>query len=166
MSVREGEFRVFGRSHNSEAKAAEAAKLLAKTAPANPPPLPTTSNVALPDSSVLASDLAIIGQNVLLISRGRLQVDGEVRGNINGRDVIVGQTGHVSGVITAQSIEVRGQVKGALRGTNITLQPTAHVDGDIVKMVLVIQEGAHFDGNVRRAKDPSEVTANLEVPGR
>lgn len=151
---------MFGRSSHSESKAAEAAKLQPAAQPSFPPPLPTAP--AAPATSVIAADLVIAGQKVLLISQGRLQVDGEVRGDINGREVIIGQTGNVSGVITAQTIDVRGKVQGALRGTTVMLQPTAHVDGDITKMVLVVQEGAHFDGNVRRAKNDAEITPNLD----
>jgi len=68
----------------------------------------------------------------------------------------------VSGTITAQSVEVRGQVAGALKASMITLHSTARVDGDIIKMTLVIAEGAHFDGNVRRARDNGEITPNLD----
>ena len=35
------------------------------------------------------------------------------------------------------------------------------VEGDIVKQTLSIDEGAQFDGSVRRAKDISEVTPDL-----
>lgn len=151
---------MFGRSSHSETKAAEAAR------PPQPPPAIFTASPAPvpapPVGSVVASDLTILGQKVVLISQGRLQVDGEVRGDINGREVVIGQTGTVTGTITAQSIDVRGKVNGALRGSTITLQPSAHVDGDITKMVLVVQEGAHFDGNVRRARNDGEITPNLD----
>lgn len=149
---------MFGRSSHSEPKVADAAKLL-QPAPSSFP-APSASKSA--NGSVLASDLTIIGQKVLVISQGRLQIDGEIRGDINGREVVIGQTGNVSGTITAQSIDVRGKVNGALRGATVTLQPTARVDGDITKMVLVIQEGAHFDGNVRRARNDGEITPNLD----
>lgn len=111
---------------------------------------------------MLAGDLTVIGQRVLLVSQSRLVIDGEVRGDVNGREVIIGQTGRVTGTIVAQSIEVRGQVSGALKGSLITLHSTAHVDGDIIKQTLVIAEGAHFDGNVRRARDNAEITPNLD----
>lgn len=153
---------MFGRSSSSETKVA------AKPEPAAsfPPPMPVMAATTQVPGSVIASDLSITGEKVLIVSRGRLQIDGEVRGDINGNDVVIGPSGTVTGVVTANSIDVRGHVSGALRGSTITLQPTARVDGDIVKMVLVVQEGAHFDGNVRRAKDASEVTANLgPAPG-
>lgn len=115
-------------------------------------------------ASTLGSDLAIVGQQVTIISQSRLVIDGQVRGDINGREIVVGENGRVSGTIVAQSVEVRGTVTGAIKGSTVTLMPTARVDGDITKMSLIISEGAHLDGNVRRAKDQSEVTPNLTVP--
>ena len=43
----------------------------------------------------------------------------------------------------------------------MNLNATSRVDGDIVKQTLSIDEGAQFDGSVRRAKDVSEVTPDL-----
>lgn len=159
---------MFGRSSHSDNKAADAAKMQQPNPSVFPPAVPAAAApapLAAVAGSVIASDLTIAGQQVLLISQGRLQVDGEVRGDINGREVVIGQSGAVSGTVTAQSIDVRGKVSGALRGASITLQSTARVEGDITKMLLVIQEGAHFDGNVRRAKSDGEVTPNLD-PGQ
>ena len=158
--VGEGFF-VFGRSSSSEVKAPD----LPKPAPppmAMPPAMPMAAPAQMTGGSTLASDLTVIGQRVLLVSQSRLLIDGEVRGDVNGREVIVGQSGRVTGTITAQSVEVRGQVAGALKASMITLHSTARVDGDIIKMTLVIAEGAHFDGNVRRARDNAEITPNLD----
>jgi len=58
-------------------------------------------------------------------------------------------------------IIVQGEVKGALKGSSVNLNATSRVDGDIVKQTLSIDEGAQFDGSVRRAKDPAEVTPDL-----
>ncbi len=154
---------MFGRSSPPEAKPFEPVK---PASPAFPPPI--TSGMApapaAAAASTLGSDLALIGQQVTIISQSRLVIDGQVRGDINGREIVVGENGRVAGTIVAQSVEVRGTVTGAIKGSTVTLMPTARVDGDITKMSLIISEGAHLDGNVRRAKDQSEVTPNLTVP--
>ena len=112
--------------------------------------------------SIIGSDLVILGEKITVITKARLLVDGEVRGDINGKEVIIGKTGKVTGTVAANSIEVHGHVYGAVRAHSVTLHPTAHVDGDIHNQVLKISVGAVFDGRVRRAKDPNELTPILD----
>lgn len=127
---------------------------------------PTTTNTGASGSgafSVLGDDVAIVGERITIVSKARIQIDGEILGNINGQEVIVGPNGRVDGTITARKIEVRGTVNGALKANNVTLQPTAKVDGDIHHQSLAISEGAVFDGRVRRPKDAGELEPNLDV---
>jgi cytoskeletal protein CcmA (bactofilin family) len=111
---------------------------------------------------VIAPDLTIIGQKITLVCKSTLMITGEVVGDINGDDVTVGETGKVTGTITARSISLHGEVKGALRGETVALHSTARLEGDIVQKNLVIAEGAHFDGRVRGAKDASELRPELD----
>lgn len=114
-------------------------------------------------ASVIGPDLSIIGQRITLVCKSTLIVTGEILGDINGSDVTVGDTGKVTGTITARTISVHGQVKGALRAESVTLHATAQIDGDIVQKNLVIAEGAKFDGRVRAAKDASELEPVFDV---
>lgn len=114
-------------------------------------------------ASVIGTDLTIIGEKITIISQNRLQIDGDVRGDVNGKQVIIGEDGSVIGTVSAEAIEVRGGVRGAIRAQAVTLQPTAVVEGDIFHTTLSIAEGAQFDGRVKRAKDPNELKPNLDV---
>ncbi len=116
-----------------------------------------------PQASVIGPDLTIIGQKITLVCKSTLIVTGEILGDINGKEVTVGDTGKVTGTITARNISVHGQVRGALRAESVTLHATAHIDGDIVQKNLVIAEGAKFDGRVRAATDPSELEPIFDV---
>ena len=49
--------------------------------------------------SVISNDLKIIGQGLKIISRGILQVDGEVEGDVAGAEVIIGEQGKVTGTV-------------------------------------------------------------------
>ena len=114
-------------------------------------------------ASVIGPDLSIIGQKITLVCKSTLIVTGEIVGDINGREVTVGDTGKVTGTITARNIAVHGEVKGALRAETVTLHASAHIDGDIVQKNLVIAEGAQFDGRVRAAKDASEFEPEFDI---
>lgn len=145
----------------------------AQTPPATPPAAPLVPQpITMPSAytpepqagggSIIGSDLVIMGDKITVITKTRLVVDGEVRGDINGREVVIGQTGKVTGTVAANTIDVHGHVKGAVKAASVTLHPTAHVDGDIHNQVLKISEGAVFDGRVRRAKDAAELAPILD----
>lgn len=112
-------------------------------------------------TSVLGQDITISGQQLVLKTKGSLLIAGHIQGDVHGEAVTVGETGSVDGTITARTISVLGEVRGALKGSAVILNATSRVDGDIVKQSLVISEGAQFDGSVRRAKDPGEVTPDI-----
>ncbi len=114
-------------------------------------------------SSIIGTDLTILGEKITIISQNRVQIDGDVRGDINGKQVIIGDEGSVIGTVCAESIEVRGGIRGAIKAQTVTLHPTAVVEGDITHQTLAISEGAQFDGRVRRAKDGNELRPNLDV---
>ncbi len=50
-------------------------------------------------ASVIGSDLAIVGQKINIIAQTAVLIDGEVRGDIDGRQVTVGSSGKVTGTI-------------------------------------------------------------------
>lgn len=113
-------------------------------------------------TSVIGDDLAIVGENITIVSQSALHIDGVIEGNINGQEVVVGPHGKVTGTVTANVIRIEGEVHGALKGSSVALMPSARVDGDIFHQMLAISEGAQFDGRVRRPQDISEVTPNLD----
>jgi len=111
--------------------------------------------------SIIGSDLTIMGN---LISKGEIQVDGEVQGDINCLQLVVGEKAKITGGVVAEDVVVRGHVMGSIRGMRVTLQTSSHVEGDIYHQSLAIEQGAYFEGKSRRAEDPSQVTPKLDVP--
>jgi cytoskeletal protein CcmA (bactofilin family) len=116
------------------------------------------------DRSVIGNDLRIIGQGLKIIGRGVLQVDGEIEGDVQGAEVIVGEKGKVTGMVAGQRVVIHGHVSGAVCGKAVALQATSHVEGDVHHMALAIEQGAVFEGRSRRAA--SEGDLNSVVEGR
>src|SRR5690606_1446330 len=102
-------------------------------------------------------------EKITIISQNKLQIDGDIRGDVTGKQVVIGEDGSVIGTVCAEQIEVRGGVRGAIKAQSVTLHPTSVVAGDILHPTLSISEGARFDGRVRRAKDTAEIAPNLDV---
>ena len=107
-------------------------------------------------ASVIGPDLAIVGQKITLVCKTALVISGEVIGDVHGDEVTVGETGKVTGSVSARKLTIQGEINGALRGETVALHATARINGDIVQKNLVIAEGAQFDGRVRSARDPSD----------
>ncbi len=161
---------MFSRGSNSELPKPPLPPTSTELAPSTPPAVPNGNGRTSPfgpavtmGQSVIGTDLAILGQKIIIVSQNKLQIDGDVRGDVNGKEVVIGEEGSIIGTVSADAIEVRGGVRGAIKARNVILHPTAQVEGDIFHQSLAISEGAMFDGRVRRARDVSEVTPNLDV---
>ena len=112
--------------------------------------------------SVIGNDLRITGQGLKIISRGILQVDGDLESDVAGAEVIIGELGRVAGTISAERVIVRGRTSGVIRAMSVALQSSARVEGDIHSMSLTIEQGAEFDGRARRPSNASELRVDLD----
>jgi cytoskeletal protein CcmA (bactofilin family) len=128
-------------------------------------PSQTRSGPSDPGKSIISNDLKIIGQGLKIISRGTLQVDGEVEGDVAGAEVIIGEQGRVTGTVAAERVIVRGRTSGVIRAMTVALQASALVEGDIHHMSLAIEQGAEFDGRCRRPANPTELQVDLDAHG-
>jgi cytoskeletal protein CcmA (bactofilin family) len=102
--------------------------------------------------SIIGADLIVTGN---LISKGQVQVDGEIQGDVHASLVSVGETARVTGSIVGEEVVVRGHVLGSVRGRRVLLQNSSHVEGDVYHQTLAIEQGAYFEGKSRRAEDPT-----------
>ena len=117
------------------------------------PRLSTTKMVP----SIIGDDLTITGN---VTSKGEIQVDGEVQGDIHCSSLLIGEKLQVTGEVVAEDIVVRGRVVGSIKGLRITLQGPSRVEGDIFHQSLAIEQGAYFEGKSRRSDNPlAEVKA-------
>ncbi len=118
------------------------------------------SNKMVP--SIIGADLTITGN---VISKGEVQVDGSIQGDLHCASLIIGEKAEINGVVVAEDVVVRGQVSGSIHGVRVTLQASSQVNGDITHQSLAIEQGAFFEGKSRRADDPIGSAPKLEVPG-
>jgi cytoskeletal protein CcmA (bactofilin family) len=117
------------------------------------------------EKSVIGNDLKIIGQGLKIICRGVLQVDGEIEGDVQAAEVIVGELGKVTGMVAGQQVVVRGKVDGVVCGRRVALQASSNVQGDIHHMSFSIEQGAQFEGRSRRAADEAALTSVIDGRG-
>ena len=126
---------------------------------------PSIREVSSGEKSVIGNDLKIIGQGLKIIGRGTLQVDGEIEGDVQAVEVIIGEQGKVTGMVAGQQVVVRGKVSGVVCAKNVALQASSEVQGDVHHMSFAIEQGAMFEGRSRRAADEAALNSVIEGKG-
>lgn len=120
---------------------------------AAPPVQPLGGRASQSSSSVIGTDLTIVGN---LESKGEIHIEGTVQGDVNASRIVVGSAARITGSLVADDIVVQGTVMGSLRGIRVTLQSASKVEGDIFHQSLAIEQGAYFEGKSRRSDNPKE----------
>jgi cytoskeletal protein CcmA (bactofilin family) len=111
--------------------------------------------------SIIGEDLTITGN---VTSKGEIQVDGTIEGDVNCGSLLLGDKSQITGGVFAEDVVVRGRVIGSIRGLRVTLQAQSHVEGDIYHQSLAIEQGAYFEGKSRRSDDPLAIKASQDKP--
>lgn len=95
---------------------------------------------------------------------GPTRIDGQVDGEISAKDTLtIGESAVVTAQIRAASIVVAGKISGDITAAQrIEIRPSAKVIGNLTAPVLVVHEGAIFEGHCsmqpEAARDDRKVT--------
>jgi cytoskeletal protein CcmA (bactofilin family) len=124
-----------------------------ETSPA-PSPTPADPGAARKSkvATLIAEHMTVEGG---IAGDGELHVDGVVRGDIRVNKLTIGESGHVEGTITAESVENRGRIVGAVTAKQVRLYATAYVDGDVTHEQLAMELGAFFQGRSLKFQRPA-----------
>jgi cytoskeletal protein CcmA (bactofilin family) len=106
--------------------------------------------------SIISPDLRINGD---MVCSGDIQIDGWVEGDIQSRNVVVGEGATVHGAIQGENVRICGIINGQIRADNVTLEKTARVTGDILHKSLSIEQGAFLEGMCKR------IDSSVATPG-
>ena len=121
-----------------------------KPAMATPRPAPAATNHAYLDAGSRISGK--------LSFEGPTRIDGQVDGEITGKDSLtIGESAMVTAQIRAAAIIVAGKVSGDIIASNrIEIRPSAKVIGNLTAPVLVVHEGALFEGHCAMQPEASQ----------
>jgi len=102
-------------------------------------------NVGKDAVTIISSGVIVEGK---LSSNGNVRIDGTVNGDINANgNLTIGNQGEVTGEVHAQVITVGGKISGTITAHDkIILESTSLLKGDIITKILVVEEGAVFEG--------------------
>jgi cytoskeletal protein CcmA (bactofilin family) len=154
--------------------------LPAHAVPVPPPTRPDASRVPMPHQSTHAQTVgarAYLDQGSKISGKlkfeGPVQIDGQVDGEISAKDsLMIGESAVVTAQINASSIIVAGRLNGEIVASErIELRPSARVSGNLTSPILVVHEGAIFEGNcsmqsegVREGRKPATLRKEERIP--
>jgi cytoskeletal protein CcmA (bactofilin family) len=97
------------------------------------------------DVSILSDGVNIEGK---ISSNGNVRIDGKINGDVNVKgNLTLGQSAEIKGQVSAKNMTVSGKVEGVLKiEEKLTLEASSVIKGDIITKILVVIEGAKFDG--------------------
>jgi cytoskeletal protein CcmA (bactofilin family) len=98
---------------------------------------------------------------------GTVLLNGRFKGEIESTDtLVIGEKAAVNATIRVGVVIVRGEVVGGLLATErVEMKKNARVFAEVQAPVVVIEEGAMFEGHCRMMGErPAEAPAVLEAP--
>ncbi len=137
------------------------------TAQAAMPISPPAQNIV--DSPARAGSFLGYGTKISgqLHFEGSVRIDGNLDGEIDGKEITIGESAVVTAQIIGDSIVVSGKVEGDITATQrIEIRATAKIIGNITAPRLIIEEGAIFEGrcSTRGGSDGAHNVPRVLVP--
>ena len=96
-----------------------------------------------------------------------LRIDGKFEGVVrSGKTLVVGESADVNAEVDVAIVSVSGRIRGSVRASErVELHPTARAECSLDCKVLVVHEGASFDGQCAMGGEstPHEVSSNNKL---
>lgn len=88
-------------------------------------------------------------------SEGSLRVDGRIKGDVTtGGNVVLGVAAEITGQVKAANITIGGKIFGSVYATGkVILEKNSILKGDLFANILVVEEGAYFEGKSSMEKN-------------
>jgi cytoskeletal protein CcmA (bactofilin family) len=95
----------------------------------------------------------------------KARIDGQMQGEILAKDLTIGESADVTAQIKAVSVKVAGSFKGEITASQcVEVLASAKISGNICSPVLIMHEGAAFEGHcamagvIEKVRKPSEMS--------
>ena len=112
------------------------------------------------ESSLISETVSIEGT---INSSGAIDVAGLIKGPVYSKEIIIRETGSITGSIEGDHIEIHGHLDGKVSGQDIVIGSTGTVKGDIeFGNNLKTENGADIDGYIKKTnKSKSTLTGDF-----
>ena len=100
------------------------------------------------ERSLISETVSIEGT---INSSGAVDVAGLIKGPVYSKEIVVRETGSITGSIEADRIEIHGHMDGKISGSDVVVGSTGTVKGDIeFGNNLKTENGADIDGYIKK----------------
>ncbi len=97
--------------------------------------------------SLLGKEIKIIGK---ISSKGALQLDGDLEGEIKASKLVIEKSAKVVGSVTSDDLVIKGRIIGPVFGKKVRFGSSARVEGDTFHETIAIEDGAYYEGSIKR----------------
>ena len=97
--------------------------------------------------SLLGKEIKIIGK---ISSTGALQLDGDLEGEITASTLVIEKSAKVVGSVTSDDLVIKGRIIGPVFGKKVRFGSSARVEGDTFHETIAIEDGAYYEGSIKR----------------
>ncbi len=108
--------------------------------------------------SLLGKEIKIIGK---ISSKGALQLDGVLEGEIKASRLVIEKSAKVVGSVTSEDLVIKGRIIGPVFGKKVRFGSSARVEGDTFHETIAIEDGAYYEGSIRRHTIGSEIPKDV-----
>ena len=111
------------------------------------------------ERSLISETVSIEGT---INSSGAIDVAGLVKGPVISKEVVIRETGSVTGSIEGDRIEIHGHMDGKISGDDVIVGSTGTVKGDIeFGNNLRTENGADIEGYIKKTASKSKITGDF-----
>ena len=103
--------------------------------------------------SLLGKDIKVIGK---ITSKGALQLDGVLEGEIAASKLVIEKSAKVVGSVTSEDLVIKGRIIGPVFGKKVRFGSSARVEGDTFHETIAIEDGAYYEGSIKRYSSESD----------
>ena len=98
-------------------------------------------------SSLFGKGMKIIGK---ISSKGAIQLDGILEGEIKASKLVIEKSAKVVGSVSSEDLVIKGRIIGPVFGKKVRFGSSARVEGDTFHETIAIEDGAYYEGSIRR----------------
>ena len=112
------------------------------------------------ERSLISETVSIEGT---INSSGAIDVAGLIKGPVYSKEIIIRETGSITGTIEGDHVEIHGHLDGKVSGQDVVIGSTGTVKGDIeFGNNLKTENGADIDGYIKKTnKSKSTLTGDF-----
>jgi cytoskeletal protein CcmA (bactofilin family) len=117
-------------------------------------------------NSLKDSERSLISETVSIDgtvnSSGAIDVAGLVKGPVFSKEIVIKETGSVSGSIESDRVEIHGHLDGKISADDVVIGSTGVVKGDIeFSNNLRTEDGADIEGYIKKTATKTKITGDF-----